>query len=90
MVRKSRGAMSSDETPATPDLSTVTLDEIVAELERRYDGLLILAETDRTGRQTAYATRYDGGASRAMGMSLRFLLRMCWREFAVPDESEGG
>ena len=74
----------------SPDLSTVTLDEIVAELERRYDGLLILAETDRTADKTRCFTHLRGGASRAVGMAERFKWWMMQQEVGLSNESEGG
>jgi len=74
----------------SPDLSTVTLDEIVAELERRYDGLLILAETDRTADAMHTSMHYRGGSSRVIGMAERFKWRMVGQELRLPDESEGG
>jgi len=64
----------------SPDLSTLTLDELTAELSRRFDGLLVLTEMDRTGADTEYATHYSGGASRVIGMAQRFLWRVQDRE----------
>ena len=79
----------SEDAPATPDLSALTFDELADELQRRCDGLLILAEMDRTDSETQYVIRYAGGASRVVGMAQRFLWRIQDRErFDEPPERD--
>lgn len=56
---------------AAPDLSTVTFDEIVEELNRRCDGLIVALETDRTADETEVKYVYRGGFSRCLGLSFR-------------------
>jgi hypothetical protein len=54
----------------SPDLSALTFDEIVEELKRRCDGLIVVAEIDRTDDEQEVKYAYRGGRSRCLGMSV--------------------
>jgi hypothetical protein len=82
--------MPDDDADTTaPDLSTVTTDELVAELKRRHDCCLFIGEIDRTVDDVTWCRYTHGSYSRIIGMMERaksLLLRKC--EEAEDDESE--
>ena len=62
--------------PDEDDLSLVSSDAMIAELGRRYDGMLLVRETFSTNESCETLFDYAGGISRCIGMAERAKRRM--------------
>lgn len=70
------------------DLSLIDTDDLVAELKRRCDGFILGMERDATTERNDVSFEFDGGLSRAMGMTYRLLDRLTHTD-RVPHQDTG-
>jgi hypothetical protein len=73
------------------NLELVSTEDLISELMRRYQAVLIVRESDPTNAQQETLFDYDGGISRAIGMAERAkakFLRMS-AESDTGESSEG-
>ena len=52
-------------------LELATVDELIEELERRHDAVVVLRESETDDDGTVTCLRFSGGLSRAVGMASR-------------------
>jgi hypothetical protein len=66
----------TDGDPTKPDLSLVSTNWIIEELQRRHDALLIVRETAAPSGPTDTFIHFSGGVSRCLGLSARATQRL--------------
>jgi hypothetical protein len=73
-----------------PDLSLIDTADLVAELRRRHDGILVVLERDADATKTGTLTEWWGGLSRCIGLAERAKARMLQSlaEDGEPPEEE--
>jgi hypothetical protein len=72
--------MEDEPDTSTPDLSTATITELVAELKRRHDCCVFVGEIDRAEDDVTWCRYGKGSYSRIIGMLTRMkasYLRAC-------------
>lgn len=76
----------SETDPTRPGLSDFTVTELVTELKKRHDALVVFGEIDRTDEETSWCSYTKGRMSRIIGMAERGHKRLL--KYAGEDERE--
>lgn len=76
--------MSDDE--AKPDLSFVTADELIEELAKRHEGLVVCWETNLNTKQTEFFCEWRGPLTLAIGLAERSRARLVQIALDRPSE----
>jgi hypothetical protein len=68
--------MSDAKIPPEPDLSLATVDDVLDELQKRYDSVMICAVRSRSESQEEHIINWRGGALGAIGLAERARVRI--------------
>lgn len=70
------------------DLSLVSTDSLIEELQRRYDGLLVVREKHPTKGSADVLYDWHGGISRCIGLAVRAQARLTEKADADPHDMD--